>query len=69
MYTGFVQTPSGDSKRLRFLSDICNADIHKTTFRFSAKTYTVFNELLNNLQRESLSVGKNYLFELVDSSL
>ena len=29
LYTGFVQTPSGDSKRLRFLPDICNADIYK----------------------------------------
>ena len=36
LYAGFFQTPSGDSKRLRFLPDICNADIHKTTF--SAKT-------------------------------
>ena len=36
LYTGFVQTLSGDSKRLRFLPDICNADIHKTTF--STKT-------------------------------
>ena len=36
LYTGFVQTPSGDSKRLRFLPDICNADIHKTSF--STKT-------------------------------
>ena len=50
-YTGFVQTPSGDSKRLRFLPDICNANIHKNTFSFSAKTYTVLNEL--GLQRES----------------
>ena len=49
LYTGFVQTPSGDSKRLRFLPDICNAEIHKTTF--PAKTYTVLNELLNGLQR------------------
>ena len=53
LYTGFVQTPSGDSKRLRFLPDICNADIHKTTFSFSEKTYSVLNELLNGLQRES----------------
>ena len=28
-YTGFVQTPSRDSKRLRFLPYICNAGIHK----------------------------------------
>ena len=47
LYTGFVQTPSGDSRRLRFLTDICSADIHKTAF--SAKTYTVVNELLNGL--------------------
>ena len=32
LYTGFVQTPGSDSKRLRFLPDICNADIHKTIF-------------------------------------
>ena len=51
LYTGFVQTPSGDSKRLRFLPDICNADIHETTFL--TKTYTVLNELLNGLLRES----------------
>ena len=44
-YTGFVQTPSGNSRWLRFLPNICNADIHKTTF--SAKTLnTVTNELL-----------------------
>ena len=44
LYTGFVQTPSGNSRRLRFLPNICNADIHKTAF--SAKTvYTVVNEL------------------------
>ena len=50
LYIGYVQTPSGNSKRserLRFLPDICNADIHKTAF--SAKTYTVLNELLNGL--------------------
>ena len=29
LYTGFAHTPSGDSKPLRFLPDICNADIHK----------------------------------------
>ena len=39
LYTGFVQTPSGDSRRLQFLLNICNANIHKTAF--SAKTYTV----------------------------
>ena len=50
LYAGFVQIPRVDSKGLRFLSDICNADIHKTTF--SAKTYTVLNELLNGFQRE-----------------
>ena len=45
LYTGFVQTPSSDSKRLRFLPNICNADIYKTAF--SAKTLnTVTNELL-----------------------
>ena len=45
LYTGFVQTPSSDSKRLRFLPNICNADIYKTSF--SAKTLnTVTNELL-----------------------
>ena len=37
LYTGFVHTTSSDSKRLRFLPDICNADIQKTSF--SAKTY------------------------------
>ena len=58
LYAGFVQTPSGDSKRLRFLSDIFNAKIHKTAF--SSKTYTVLNELLNCLQRESCSFGENY---------
>ena len=47
LYIGFVQTPSGYSRRLRFLPDICNADIHRTVF--SAKTYTVWNELLNGL--------------------
>ena len=45
LYTGFVQKPSGNSRRLRFLPNICNADIHKTAF--SAKTpNTVTNELL-----------------------
>ena len=58
LYTGFVHTPSGDSKRLRFFQDICNADIQKTSF--SAKTYTVLNGVLNGLQRESWSFGKNY---------
>ena len=58
LYTGFVHTPSSDSKRLRFLPDICNADIQKTSF--SAKTYTVLNGVLNGLQRESWSFGKNY---------
>ena len=33
-------TLSSDSKRLRFLPDICNADIQKTSF--SSKTYTLF---------------------------
>ena len=56
--TGFVHTPSSDSKRLGFLPDICNADIQKTSF--SAKTYTVLNGVLNSLQRESCSFGKNY---------
>ena len=58
LYGGFVQTPSGDSERLWFLSDIFNAKIHKTAF--SLKTYTVLNELLNCLQRESCSFGENY---------
>ena len=40
LYTGFVHTTSSDSKRLRFLPDICNADIQKTSF--SSKTYTLF---------------------------
>ena len=40
------------------LSDIFNAKIHKTAF--SSKTYTVLNELLNCLQRESCSFGDNY---------
>ena len=44
---GFCQTPSVDSKRLRFMLDICDANIHKTAF--SAKTYTDLNELLNGL--------------------
>ena len=51
LYTGFVHTPSSDSKRLRFLPDISNTDIQKTSF--SAKTYTVLNGVLNGLQRES----------------
>ena len=51
LYTGFVHTLSSDSKRLRFLPDICNADIQKTSF--SAKTYTVLNGVLDGLQRES----------------
>ena len=58
LYTGFVQTSNGDSKRLGFLPDICNADVHKTTF--SSETYTVSNVLLNGLERESSSFGKNY---------
>ena len=40
LYTGFVHTTSSHSKRLRFLPDICNADIQKTSF--SSKTYTLF---------------------------
>ena len=52
LYTGFVHTLSSDSKRLRFLPDICNADIQKTRL-FSAKTYTVLNGVLGGLQRES----------------
>ena len=39
LYTRFVHTPSGDLRQLRFLPDICNADIHKPAF--SANTYTV----------------------------
>ena len=51
LYTGFVHTLSSDSKRLRFLPDICNVDIQKTPY--SAKTYTVLNGVLDDLQRES----------------
>ena len=58
LYTGFIHTPSSDSKRLRFLPDICNADIQKTSF--SAKTYTVLNGVLNGLLRERWSFDKNY---------
>ena len=49
LYTGFYLSkhPVANSKRLRFLPDICNDDIHKIPF--SAKTYTVVNELLNGL--------------------
>ena len=47
LYTGFVQTPSCNSRQLQFLPDICNADIHKTAF--STKTYTISYELLNGL--------------------
>ena len=50
LYSGFVHTLRSDSKRLRFLPDICNADIQKTSF--SAKTYTVLNGVLNGLQRK-----------------
>ena len=45
LYTGFVHTLSSDSKRLRFLPDICNADIEKTSF--SSKTYTLFLAFLS----------------------
>ena len=48
LHTGFFQTPSGDSQRLRFLPDICNANIQKTTFS------SVLNEPLNGLQSEAL---------------
>ena len=58
LYTGFVHTLSGDSKQLRFLPDICNADIQKTSF--SARTYTGLNGVLDGLQRESWNFGKNY---------
>ena len=51
LYTGFVHKPSSDSKLLRFLPDICNADIQKSSF--SSKTYPVLNGVLNRLQRES----------------
>ena len=51
LYAGFVQTPCSDSKQLRFLPDICNADIQKTSF--SARTYTGLNGVLDGLQRES----------------
>ena len=51
LHTGFVLTLSSDSKRLRFLPDIFNADVQKTSF--SAKTYTVLNGVLDGLQRES----------------
>ena len=47
LYTGFVHTLSSDSKRLRFLPDICSADIQKSSF--SAKTCTVLNGVLNGL--------------------
>ena len=50
LYTGFVQPPSRHSKRLRFLPDICNADIQKTSF--FANPYTVLNGVLNGLQRK-----------------
>ena len=63
LYTGFVHTPSSDSKRLRFLPDICNADIQKTPY--SAKTYTVLNGVLDDLQRESWSFGKNYTLSVL----
>ena len=39
LYTRFVQTPRGNLRQLRFLPNICNADIHKPAF--SANTYTV----------------------------
>ena len=52
LYTGFAHTTSSDSKRLRFLPDICNADIQKTRL-FSTTTYTVLNGVLGGLQRES----------------
>ena len=58
LYTGFVHKPSSDSKLLRFLPDICNADIQKSSF--SSKTYPVLNGVLNRLQRESWIFGKNY---------
>ena len=32
LHTEFFQRPSGNSRRLRFLPGICNADIHKTPF-------------------------------------
>ena len=51
LYTGIVHIPSSDSKRLRFLPDICNAEVQKTSF--SAKTYSILNGVLNGLQRES----------------
>ena len=44
LYTGFVHTLRSDSEQLRFLPDICNADIQKTSF--SAKTYTILNGVL-----------------------
>ena len=58
LYTGFVHKPSSDSKLLRFLPDICNADIQKSSF--SSKTYPVLNGVLNRLQRESWIFGKNW---------
>ena len=69
LYTGFVHTPSSDSKRLRFLPDICNADIQKTSF--SAKTYTVLNGVLNGLQRErrELKLWKKLSVECFDNNL
>ena len=44
---GGLGREGSDSRRVRFLPDICSADIHKTAF--SAKMYTVLNELLNGL--------------------
>ena len=43
LYTGIVQAPSGDLRRLRFLPDICNANIYKTAFS-AKKKYTILNE-------------------------
>ena len=59
LYTGFVQMLCGNSKRLRFLSDTCNADIHKTPF--SKNIYCLeWTSKWYRLLRESWSFGKNY---------
>ena len=56
LYTGLIQKPSGDSRQLQFLLDICNANIHKTTF--SAKTYTVKPVLSGHRIKRTLSIKR-----------
>ena len=61
--TRFVQTSSGDLRQLRFLPDICNADIHKPAF--CANTYTVawfFKELVKNYRLSFLTIVYNSPF-------